>query len=498
MNLLEGSRICAVIAEPAAVSAAKHIRAATKRTRLVELRLDYFPSMREALRLLKWLRKETRRGHRWISIATCRRREAGGLFAGSIADQLSLLRVAVDCGCQWADVEIQTARQLRPGTLKQWLAPAKVMVSDHQFGGKRQNLQTIHRVLKQQKADAEKIAARTNSLREGTALLALARGNHRTITVPMGAMAAPLRVLALPAGSPLGYAATRKTTAPGQLSLEEMAALYRADRLTRRTQVYGVIGNPVSQSLSPQLHNAGFRARHVDAVFLPFLVDELTDFVSCIQPLGIRGFAVTLPHKEAILRHLDDCDPLAEAIGAVNTVVVRGGKLIGFNTDYVGVLRALERRMPLAASRVLVLGAGGTARAVSFALARAGATVAICSRRAQQSKALANAMGGAAMPRRALRQEWFDAIVNTTPVGMSPKESKSPLHADELRCRLVFDAVYRPARTRLLQLAAGRGIECVSGVEMFLAQGMAQWEIWMGQRAPETAMRKAVNDAVRR
>ena len=153
-----------------------------------------------------------------------------------------------------------------------------------------------------------------------------------------------------------------------------MVNLYRADRITRRTRVYGVIGNPIGHSLSPQLQNAGFRARGIDAVYLPFLVRDLKDFCNSIAALRMKGFSVTLPHKEAILRYLDDCDELAASIGAVNTVSVRAnGKLFGYNTDYVGVLRALERRMPLRGSRVLIFGAGGVARAVAFALSRAGA-----------------------------------------------------------------------------------------------------------------------------
>jgi shikimate dehydrogenase len=177
----------------------------------------------------------------------------------------------------------------------------------------------------------------------------------------------------------------------------------------------------------------------------------------------------------------------------VNTVVVRdGGKLFGYNTDYVGVLRALESQVALAGSSVLILGAGGAARAVAFALARAGAAVCICARRPANAKELARTLGGEAIARSKLRGEFFDAIVNATPVGMYPNANQSPLQSSELNCRLVFDLIYRPGRTRLLQLAERRGIETVSGVEMFLAQGMGQWEIWTGERAPEGVMRRAV------
>jgi 3-dehydroquinate dehydratase/shikimate dehydrogenase len=257
--------------------------------------------------------------------------------------------------------------------------------------------------------------------------------------------------------------------------------------------VYGVIGDPIGHSLSPVMHNAGYQTRGMNAVCVPFLVRDLGDFVGAIEPLGIRGFSVTLPHKERILRYLDGCDPLAEKIGAVNTVVVRGsGKLYGYNTDYVGVLQSLERRIALRGSRVLILGAGGAARTVAFALAQAGGVVCVWARRIAKAESLARAVGGEAIARERLRREFFDAIVNATPVGMHPAVGVSPIEARELNCWLVFDTIYRPRETKLLQLAAQRGIETVSGVEMFVAQGTAQWEIRTGEQAPVAAMRRAV------
>jgi 3-dehydroquinate dehydratase/shikimate dehydrogenase len=277
-----------------------------------------------------------------------------------------------------------------------------------------------------------------------------------------------------------------------------MKHLYRAHELTSRTRVYGVIGAPIGHSLSPLLHNTGFVARHVDAVYLPFLVHRLRDFLAAVPEFGIRGFSVTLPHKQTILKHLKECEPLAADIGAVNTVVVRrNGSLYGCNTDYVGVLRALEKKLRIQGSRVLIFGAGGSARAAAFALARAGAIVAICARREKAAKELAHAVSGEVIPRRAMRSEFFDAILNATPVGMHPHDGVSPLTSRELNCRIVMDLIYRPQRTQLLKIAAQKGIDTVSGVEMFLAQGIAQWEIWTEKRAPEGAMRRAVLSALR-
>jgi 3-dehydroquinate dehydratase / shikimate dehydrogenase len=314
----------------------------------------------------------------------------------------------------------------------------------------------------------------------------------------MGEVGFPARILALCEGSELAYAPVDTPTAPGQAGLHEFKHLYRAHTLTPRTAVYGVIANPVGHSLSPLLHNTAFAARKMDAVYLPFLVEKLDDFLDAVPNLGVRGFSVTIPHKEAILKRLGDCEPLAARIGAVNTVVVRrDASLYGCNTDYVGILRALEGKLRIPGSRVLIFGAGGSARAAAFALARAGAAVYICARREQAARALARAAAGEALPRRALRDECFDAILNATPVGMHPLEGISPLSPRELNCSLVMDLIYRPLQTKLLKLAAARGIKTVSGVEMFLAQGFAQWKLWTGHRPPEAAMRRAVLQKLR-
>jgi 3-dehydroquinate dehydratase/shikimate dehydrogenase len=260
-----------------------------------------------------------------------------------------------------------------------------------------------------------------------------------------------------------------------------------------------VIGEPVRHSLSPVLHNTGFIARHIDAVYLPFLVHDLRDFLAAGPEFGVRGFSVTHPHKQAILKYLKTCDPLAAEIGAVNTVVVRrDGSLFGSNTDYLGVLRALEKKLRIKGSRVLIFGAGGASRAAAFALRRSGAAIAICARREKAARELARAFGGEVMPRAALRTEYFDAILNATPVGMHPHDNVSPLTPGELHCRLVIDLITRPRQTQLLKLAASNGIATVPGVEMLLAQGYAQWELWTGKSAPQAAMRRAVLAALRR
>lgn len=487
--MLGRDKVCAVVAAADAPAMLRQLARALRDTYTVELRLDWLTDDREIERFLGRLPDLSRRA---TLIATCRRIEAGGRYRGTIGQQLAHLEQAIRAGCAWYDLEIETIRRCPPELLGVLLGDGRRLASAHFFRRMPRKPKAVAAELWRNRPDAVKIAAHCDSLAQARKLLRLARTRNTVVAVPMGDVAQSARILAIREGSAFTYAPVENATAPGQTPLEQMKRLYRADRLSRRTRLYGVIADPIGQSISPWFHNAGFAARHVDAIFLPFLVHDLKDFVDSIEPLGIRGFAITLPHKERILRYLDGCDPLAAKIGAVNTVVVRGGrKLYGYNTDYVGVLRTLERRTPLKGSRVLIVGAGGAARAVAFALSQAGASVCVCARRPARAKLLARSVGGEAIARPRLRNEFFDAIVNATPVGMHALAGQSPLEARELNCRLVFDTIYRPRVTRLLQLAAKRKIDAVSGMEMFVAQGTAQWEIWMGERAPVKVMQRA-------
>jgi 3-dehydroquinate dehydratase/shikimate dehydrogenase len=488
-------RICAVVAASTAAEMSKLVRVALRHASTVELRLDWLASDAERARFLRWLRKRQPRNATFL--ATCRRREGGGKFPGGIDRELYWLTQAREAGCQWCDLEVETLRKLPGQSVREYPVPPRVLLSVHDFD-RTPDLPRRMNPPAHGAVDAVKIAAEARTIQDSVRLLRLARNSKNFVAVPMGEAGLPARILALRQGSALAYAAVAAATAPGQVSFDEMKHLYRAHTLTRRTRVYGVIGDPIGHSLSPLLHNTGYVARRLNAVFLPFLVRHLPDFLAAISEFGIRGFSVTLPHKQSILKHLKECEPLAADIGAVNTVVVRGdGSLYGCNTDYLGVLRALEKKLRIKGSRALLFGAGGAARAAAFALSRAGASVAICARREKAAKELARAVGGEVVPRRALRTESFDAILNATPLGMHPHVGISPLTPAELRCRIVMDLIYRPQRTQLLKLAAQKGIATVSGVEMFLAQAFAQWKIWTQSRPPEAPMRQAVLAALR-
>jgi 3-dehydroquinate dehydratase/shikimate dehydrogenase len=488
-------RICAVVAADSASEAAVQLRRALPETPTIELRLDWLKNDSERRRFLAWLRRN--RPTRAVLIATCRRREGGGLLAGSVRDELHWLKQAAEAGCLWCDLEVETLRRLPHNSIRKYSLPPRILLSIHDFR-RMPRLDPALGTRWRDQFDAIKVAGAARTIADSARLLRIAARLRNCVAVPMGEVGLPARILALREGSALAYAPVSAATAPGQVSLTELKHLYRAHALNRQTRVFGVIGDPIAHSLSPLLHNTAFIARRINAVYLPFLVKDLRDFLNAAPDFALRGFSVTLPHKQNILRHLDDCDALSAEIGAVNTVVVRrDGSLYGCNTDYVGVLRALEKKLALPKSRVLILGAGGSARAAAFALARAGAAVSICARRNAAARELARAAGAEVVPRRALKTESFDAILNATPVGMHPDTAISPLEPGELHCRIAMDLIYRPERTQLLKLAAKKRIATVSGVEMFLAQGIAQWELWMKRRAPEAAMRRAVLAALR-
>jgi len=488
-------RLCGVLAAPTARELRRLLALGLRETPTAEIRLDWLKNDAERRAFLKWLKGNHPRKAQLI--ATCRRRVGGGEFAGDANEELFWLMQAREAGCAWCDLEVETLRELPGKSVHGYAVPEKVLLSMHDFRRTPAFPKKLT-VPATGGARAIKVAAMARSLSDSARILRLARSSRDVVAIAMGEIGLPARVLALREGSALAYGPVAAATAPGQIPLRDLKGLYRAHELTRATRVYGVIGNPVGHSLSPLLHNTGYIAAGKDAVYLPFLVENVKDFLKALPEFGVRGFSVTLPHKEKIIAHLDDVEPLVGKIGAVNTVTVRkDGTLFGSNSDYIGVLRALEKKMKLRGSRVVIYGAGGSARAAAFALAQAGADVFICARRPEAARKLAEAVAGEPILHSDLRGLEFDALLNASPVGMFPHEKVSPLAAGELNCSLVMDLIYRPIRTKLLRLAASRKIPCVSGAEMFLAQGFAQWERWMGSKAPESIMKNAVLRALK-
>jgi shikimate dehydrogenase len=259
-----------------------------------------------------------------------------------------------------------------------------------------------------------------------------------------------------------------------------------------RTSLFGVIGDPVGHSLSPAMHNAALGDMGYPGVYLAFRVADPAGALTGMRALGIRGLSVTIPHKIAVMDHLDEIDPLARRIGAVNTIVNRGGRLIGYNTDCYGAMAALKAETGLKDKQVAVLGAGGAARAVAFGLAAEGARVTIYNRSVERAEALGRALNAAycGLDRFDSRS---DIVVNTTSVGMTPRMQDMPIPAESLKAGMVvMDIIYNPLQTALLRAAAQKGCTTIDGVAMFVYQGARQLELWTGRSAPVPVMRDTV------
>lgn len=267
-------------------------------------------------------------------------------------------------------------------------------------------------------------------------------------------------------------------------------------KLSARTKICLIIGDPVAHSLSPAMHNAGYKALGIEDQFVylgtKVKVQDVGLAVQAMRKMGIHGLTCTIPHKVEVMKFLDEIDPVAKKIGAVNTVLNKDGRLIGFNTDWLGAVTPLEKITKLSGKKALVLGAGGAARAVVFGLLEKGANVTIFNRTRKKAIDLAKEFN-CQETNLSVESEIgnFDIIINTTSVGMKPLDDQTPITVKYLtEKQIIFDIVYDPFETKLLREAKKRGAKIIYGTEMLLHQGTAQFEIYTSRKAPEAVMRK--------
>lgn len=267
------------------------------------------------------------------------------------------------------------------------------------------------------------------------------------------------------------------------------------------TELYGIIGYPVEYSLSPLMHNRAFAAIGENRVYVPFQTEDLSAAIAGLRGLNIKGASVTHPHKEQVMELLDEIDPVAEKIGSVNTVAVREKEgqswLYGTNTDWVGTNQALMDQITLKGKRAVILGAGGAAKAIGFGLQEEGVAVTIQSRTESRGRMLAKQLDCPWISLYAEPDGEADILINATSVGMKPNSEVSPIQAAHIAgYQVVMDIVYAPLKTTLLKDAEAAGCICISGLEMLLYQGVAQFELWTARNAPVDVMRDALYSAI--
>lgn len=268
-------------------------------------------------------------------------------------------------------------------------------------------------------------------------------------------------------------------------------------RIDAKTFLYGVIGDPISHSLSPVMHNQAFSHIGYNGVYLAFNVKDVAQAMAGVKGLGIKGMSVTIPHKLSVMDHLDEVDDTAVKIGAVNTVVNNDGKLYGYNSDCLGATNALLEKTSIKGKDVILIGAGGAARAIGYGILSEGGNLKILNILEDEGKKLAIDLGVDYYHLSEYKKVDGRIVINATPVGMTPDVDAMPVQKDFLREEMVvMDIVYNPLKTRLLKEAESIGCIAINGVSMFVYQGVSQFESWTGQKAPVDVMKKAVLDAL--
>src|SRR5215469_7488272 len=442
----------------------------------IEFRLDY---LSKPLLALPKLKSFVEYHPEALIVITCRRAVNGGRFRGSVASQVEVLAKASNVGAHLVDLELESAAQLKPADFSRLRRSANLILSFHDFRGTKKLEETFAK-MQQYPADFFKVVSTANSLYDNVVMMKFLEKHsheHSMIGLCMGEQGVISRVLSVRAGSQFTFAAANpgEETGPGQLTARELRDVFRIDQVDAATRVYGVVGDPVAHSLSPAMLNTAFRRENVNAVYLALHAKTMEDLMACVQDIPIAGLSITMPYKEPMVKQLDKSDPWTTKVGACNTLV-RGqdGKLFGFNTDVNGVVRPLELRIRLQGAKVLVLGAGGAARAAVFGLKERGADVSILNRTAGPAQKLAKQARAKVINRTMLKKLEFDVIINATPVGMEGNRDPLPISEQEFKARYFFDMVYTPAETRMVRLARAKGIHVILGSEMFVQQGARQ------------------------
>ena len=465
-----------------------------KENPFLEFRLDYLADPAGALpRLKKFLYENSV----VTAIATCRRKQNGGRFGGTAAAQVEVLGKAADAGCQIVDVELETAESVKKPQIDALRDLAAVILSWHDYK-ETKGLDDVLARMRKFTPDFYKIVSTARTLSDNVTMirfLETTRDEAAVIGNVMGEAGIISRVLGVRAGSAFTFAAATpgEETAPGQIAARTLREVYRIDQVDQSTQVYGVAGDPVKHSLSPLMMNTAFRRETVNAVYLSLHTHKVKDLIHLVQGMPMQGLSVTMPLKQEILPYLEKTDAWSEKIGACNTVVrLPDGKLFGYNTDVIGVLGPLESRLSLRGARVLVIGAGGAARAAVFGLRERGAEVWILNRTRETAQKLAREAKVKTIKKEAVAKQPFDVIINATPIGMTGNKQQSWLEPSDLNARYVFDMVYDPVETPLIRAARQKGISVITGVEMFVQQAAEQFQIWTRKPAPRDEMLRVV------
>ncbi|KAL6970330.1 hypothetical protein U1Q18_030028 [Sarracenia purpurea var. burkii] len=475
---------------------------------LVEIRLDGLKSFNPRQDIETLINRST-----LPTLFTYRPKWEGGLYDGDENSRLDALRLAMELGADYIDVELQAIHAFNSYINGKKLANCKLIVSSHNYQNTPsvEDLGNLVARIQASGADIVKIATTALDITDVARVFQITvHSQVPIIGLVMGERGLMSRILCPKFGGYLTFGTLESgiVSAPGQPTIDDLVNLYNFRQIGPDTKVFGIIGNPVGHSKSPILYNEAFKKVGFNGVYLYLLVDDLANFLQTYSTTDFAGFSCTIPHKEAALKCCDEVDPIAKSIGAVNCIIRKSsdGNLFGCNTDYVGAITAIEDALqgsrhvngtvgsPLADKLFVVIGAGGAGKALAYGAKEKGARVVVANRTYDRAKEVADAIGGDAISLTDLNTyhpEDDMILANTTSIGMQPKVDETPISKQALRSyALVFDAVYTPKITRLLRDAEESGAEIVSGLEMFIGQAYEQFERFTGSPAPKDLFRK--------
>ncbi|HEV7746054.1 MAG TPA: shikimate dehydrogenase [Pyrinomonadaceae bacterium] len=498
--------VCISLCEQTIAALAQAIASAAEVTDLIEVRLDCLdpPELETGAGAISKLLQNAA----CQSILTFRPSQAGGRRALDDATREAFWSSAIFSG-SFFDVELDLAEKFQAVDASASLPIdwSRTICSHHDFAGLPVKLDQIYERMSRTPARVLKIAVQAQDAIDCLQIFQLLQRAHEDgreiIAIAMGIAGVATRILGPSRGAFLTYASLdRETaTAPGQLSVSELHEIYRIEKIDRCTQIFGLVGQPVSHSLSPRMHNAAFAAAGINAVYLPFETGDIKTFIKrLIHPhtreldWNVHGLSVTAPHKFSILDQLDSIEPAAQAIGAVNTIVIEGNSLHGHNTDASGFIKPLAEAFgDLRDARCAVIGTGGAASAALWSLNAAGAQTTLVAREAAKGNELAARFNIKSTLLPNADFAGFDVVVNATPLGtLGQFEDETPVTASRLRgARLVYDLVYNPTETKFLREARQAGCKTLGGLAMLAAQAAEQFKLWTDEAPGQDVMLRA-------
>ncbi|XP_054800931.1 bifunctional 3-dehydroquinate dehydratase/shikimate dehydrogenase, chloroplastic-like isoform X2 [Prosopis cineraria] len=473
---------------------------------LVELRLDSLNNFNPPQHLHTLIKQRP-----LPTLVTYRPTWEGGKYHGDESKRLDALRLAAELGSEFVDVELEVAREFFNSIGEKKPENVKIIVSSHNYENTPSVEQLGNLVARIQASgcDVVKIATTALDIVDNARIFqVLANSQVPMIGLAMGEKGLMSRILSAKFGGFLTFGSVKSgaESAPGQPTVRDLLELYNFRHIGADTKVHGVIGNPIGHSKSPHLYNPSFKSVGFNGIYLPLLVDSVSNFLQTYSSPDFVGYSYTIPHKVDGLRCCDEVDPIATAIGAISCMIKKpDGKLMGYNVDYLGAITAIEEGLrelngwsgsgsPLAGKLFVVMGAGGAGKALAYGAKEKGARVVVANRTYAKARELARNVGGEAVPLSDLKDfapEERMILANATSVGMKPNIDLTPIPKEALKhYSLVFDAIYTPKLTRLLRESQEAGAAVVYGTEMFINQAFVQFENFTGLPAPKQFIRE--------